>query len=197
MNSAFSAMMFTALAIVSDNGRSGFGGGLIVSLAATGSLAGALLAPRTHPDRRAGVLIASACWTCAGAVGVLTLAHPPIVIGLLAAACMAMASLASIGFLTTLLLATPEEKVGRVQSAAGFLSSLAQPLGPLAAGALLGAWGATATLGVLGCVFTVCSIVVTWSPSVRRPPAAEKSGARAQTRPRTSALEDQLLRPEK
>jgi hypothetical protein len=103
---------------------------------------------------------------------------------------MAMASLASIGFLTSLLLATPEEKVGRVQSAAGFLSSLAQPLGPLAAGALLGAWGAAATLGVLGGVFTVCSIVVTWSPSVRRHPAAEKSAAGAQTRPRTSALED-------
>jgi hypothetical protein len=101
-------------------------------------------------------------------VGVLTLSHQPLLVGALAAVCMSLASLASIGFLTSLLVATPEEKVGRVQSAASFLSSLVQPLGPLAAGALLSTLGVTATFGILGCVFTGCAVIVTWAPSVRR-----------------------------
>lgn len=46
MNFAFSALMFTTLAVASDGGRSGIGGGTVVSCTAAGALAGALLAPR-------------------------------------------------------------------------------------------------------------------------------------------------------
>jgi MFS family permease len=168
MNAAFSALMFTALAIASDKGNSGLGGGTIVSLAAAGSLAGALLAPRLRPDERPGLFITSTCWACAVGVGVLTFVPHPLLIGILAAACMALASIASVGFLTSLLLATPEENVGRVQSAASFLSSLVQPLGPLMAGALLGAWGVTSTFALLAAAFTACAVVMTFAPSARR-----------------------------
>ncbi|HEU5473367.1 MAG TPA: MFS transporter [Actinophytocola sp.] len=168
MNSSFSALMFTALAVVSDNGQSGLGGGLVVSVAAAGSLAGTLLAPCLRPDKRFGSLIVGTCWTCAVAAGVLTILHPPVMLGLLAGVCMAMASLASIGFLTALLRATPEEMVGRVQSAASFVSSLVQPLGPLLAGALLAASGVTTTLGLLGFAFAVCAVVVTSAPASRQ-----------------------------
>jgi MFS family permease len=191
MNSAFSAMVFVALAIASDNGHSGLGGGAIVSLIAAGTLAGSLLAPRLRPDERPGLLVAVTCWTCAGAVAILTLVHPPVLIGLLAAACMATASVASIGFLTTLLLMTPDDKVGRVQSAAGFMSSLAQPMGPLAAGALLGVWGETVTFALLGVTFTLCAVVVTWAPSVRRR-SAEEAAARGGDRPVAVTGEEQL-----
>jgi MFS family permease len=168
MNAAFSALMFTALAIASDKGHSGIGGGTIVSLAAAGSLAGALLAPRLRPDERPGLFITSTCWACAVGVAVLTVVPQPLLIGVLAAACMALASIASVGFLTSLLVATPEENVGRVQSAASFLSSLVQPLGPLTAGVLLGGWGVTPTFALLTAAFTVCAVVMTFAPSARR-----------------------------
>lgn len=167
MNAAFSAMMFTALALASDNGSSGLGGGMVVSLAAAGSLVGALLAPRFRPEGRTALLIIGTCWLCALAAAILAVVHPPILIGVLASICMAAAALASNGFLTSLLLATPEEKVGRVQSAASFVSSLVQPLGPLAAGVLLSAGGAAVTFGVLAGVFTLCAVVVSAAPSVR------------------------------
>jgi MFS family permease len=169
MNAAFSAMMFAALTIASDNGHSGIGGGTIVSLTAAGSLVGALIAPRLRPEERTGVFITGTCWACAGAVGVLTFAPHPILIGVLAAGCMVLASIASIGFLTCLLLATPDQNVGRVQSAASFLSTLVQPFGPLVAGALLGAWGTTATFGLLAGVFTVCAVVMTMAPAPASP----------------------------
>mgnify|MGYP004494952759 CR=1 FL=1 len=161
MNAAFAGLTFAALAVASGGGHHGVSGGLVVSLSAAGSLAGALLAPALHPERRSGLLIAATCWVCTAASAVLWLTHPPLVIALCIAACTMIAGIGSIGFLTTLLEMTPEALVGRVQSAAGFLSSLAQPLGPLAAGLLLGAYGAGTTFALLGAVFAGCALVVT------------------------------------
>jgi MFS family permease len=169
MNAAFNAMMFTAFAIASAGGHSGLGGGTMVSLAAAGTLLGALAAPRLRPEQRPRILIVATCWTCVAAVAVMALWQQPLVMGLLAAACLCMGSVANVGFLATLLVATPEDKVGRVQSAAGLLSSLVQPLAPVAAGAMLGLWGATATFGWLTAAFAVCAIVISWAPSARMP----------------------------
>jgi predicted MFS family arabinose efflux permease len=169
MNAAFSAMIFAALAIASDGGHSGLGGGTILSLTAAGSLVGALVAPKLRPDERPRVIMVVTCWSFVATVALLTLTQQPLVMGVLAGACMALAAVASIGFLTSLLVATPEGMVGRVQSAASLISSMAQPFGPLAAGAMLGAWGASATFGTLVAVFGVCAVIVTWAPSARRP----------------------------
>jgi hypothetical protein len=172
MNAAFSATMFAALAIGSRGGHSGLGGGTIASLTAAGSLTGALLAPKLRTEVRPALLIAGTCWVCTAAAAVLVVVGQPVLIGLLSAGCMAVGSMASIGFLTTLLLVTPEELVGRRQSAAGFISSLVQPVGPLAAGALLEAAGQETTFGLLGLAFAASAAVLTWAPSVRRSTAA-------------------------
>jgi MFS family permease len=172
MNAAFSAMIFAALAIASDGGHSGIGGGTILSLTAAGSLVGALLAPKLRPDERPRALMVVTCWSFVVTVALMTLSHRPLVMGVLAGACMALAAVSSIGFLTSLLVATPEGMVGRVQSAASLVSSLAQPLGPVAAGAMLGGWGPTATFATLVGVFGVCAVVITWAPSARRPLSA-------------------------
>jgi len=58
--------------------------------------------------------------------------------------------------------------VGRVQSAAGFLSSLVQPLGPLVGGFLLADYGARTAYVSLGAVFLVGALVLSLAPSVRR-----------------------------
>ncbi|MFD4664167.1 MFS transporter [Streptomyces halstedii] len=168
MNFAFGALTFTALSVFSEGGRSGVGGGFVITCVSAGALAGALIAPRINPDRHSRLLILSTCWTCVTAAGGMAWFTDPLVAGALCALCMCLATIASIGFLSTLLIVTPEERVGRVQSAASFLSSIVQPFGPLAGGALLTAFGARWAFTLTGCVLAVSALVVTLAPSARQ-----------------------------
>jgi MFS family permease len=185
MNMAFSAMMFAALAAASHGGSSGVDSGTVVSLTAVGSLTGALVAPRVDGRFSAGTLITATCWACAGAVVVMAVDQNILLMGAVCAATMVLAAIASIGFRTSLLLATPQDRVGRVQSAAGFLSSIAQPAGPVVGGALLGAYGARHAFAALAAVFAVCALIVMLAPSVRRGPAPAAQAA-APTGPASS-----------
>ncbi|RPK64575.1 enterobactin exporter EntS [Streptomyces sp. ADI96-02] len=193
MNFAFGALTFTALTVFSDSGRTGLGGGFVITCTSAGSLAGALLAPRLNPERHTWGLILATCWTCVLTAGVLSWFSSPLVAGLLCALCTCLATIASIGFLSTLLVVTPDDRVGRVQSAAGFLSSLVQPFGPLAGGALLTALGSGPAFGVLAGVLGVSALVVTLAPSARggaRPDAdAEPPDASEDDRPRSDRPE--------
>ncbi|MFF1465808.1 MFS transporter [Streptomyces sp. NPDC058330] len=171
MNFAFGALTFTALTAFSEGGRSGIGGGFVITCVSAGALAGALLAPRIGPDRHSRVLIVATCWTCVAAAGVMAWIGRPLVAGVMCALCMCLSTVASIGFLTKLLIVTPEERVGRVQSAAGFLSSMVQPFGPLAGGALLTAFGARWAFTLTGCVLAASALVVTFAPSARAEPS--------------------------
>lgn len=171
VNASFSAMMFIALAVTSHGGSSGLGSGTVVSLTAAGSLAGALSAPRISTRLRLATLIGGSCWACAAVAAGLTVSLNPVYVGVLCALCIALAAVASIGFMTALLEATPQHMVGRVQSAAGFISSIVQPLGPLVGGLLLGAHGARSAYLVLCTVLVACAFVLTCARSVRRVPA--------------------------
>ncbi|MGW1354785.1 MFS transporter, partial [Streptomyces sp. NPDC002409] len=179
MNFAFGALTFTALTVFSGGGRSGLGGGTVVTFISVGALTGALLAPRLRPERHTWMLIAATCWFCVASALAMAWIRVPLFAGLLCAACMCLSTVASIGFLSTLLAVTPGDRVGRVQSAAGFLSSLVQPFGPLAGGALLTAFGSRTTFGAIAGVLAVSAAVVTFAPSARPGPevvaAAEAS----------------------
>ncbi|MCH0543394.1 MFS transporter [Streptomyces sp. MUM 203J] len=175
MNFAFSAMTFTTLTVFSDGGRDGLGSGFVVACTSAGALAGALAAPRFTPERHSRFLITATCWSCASMAGALAVVRVPVLAGLLAAVCMFLATVASIGFLSTLLVVTPEDRVGRVQSAAGFLSSLVQPFGPLAGGALLTALGPPGAYTVLGAVLAASAAVTTLAPAARHVPSTPRS----------------------
>ncbi|MET9589623.1 MFS transporter [Streptomyces sp. NPDC006516] len=181
MNFAFGALTFTALTAFSDGGASGVGGGFVLTCVSAGALSGALLAPRISPARHSRILIVATCWTCVAAAGVMAWISRPLVAGLMCAFCMCLSTIASIGFLSKLLVVTPEERVGRVQSAAGFLSSMVQPFGPLAGGALLTAFGARWAFALTGCVLAVSALVVTFARSARTEPSPHR--AEEPTRP--------------
>ena len=172
MNAAFDALMFVVVAVASHRGGSGVDGGTVVSLTAVGSLGGALLAPRV-PDRlRPRTRISGVAWACALLAALLPLSSNALYSGALCALCVAVAAVASISFMTTLLTVTPDELVGRVQNAAGLLSSLVQPVAPLIGGVLLTEWGGAAAYRVLAAVFLVCALILAVAPSARRAPAA-------------------------
>jgi len=171
VNASFSAMMFIALAVTSHGGTSGVNSGTVVSLTAAGSLAGALLAPRISTRLRLATLIGGTCWACAADAAGLTVSGNPVYVGVLCAMCVALAAVASIGFMTAMLEATPQHVIGRVQSAAGFISSIVQPLGPLVGGMLLASYGTRSAYLALCAGLVVCAVVLTLAPSVRRVPA--------------------------
>ncbi|MER7698922.1 MULTISPECIES: MFS transporter [unclassified Streptomyces] len=187
MNFAFGALTFTALAVFSDNGRSGLGGGFVIACVSAGALVGALIAPRLAPDRHVRTLIVITCWSCVSTAAALAWLSSALVAGLLCALCMCLSTIASIGFLSTLLIITPEDRLGRVQSAASFLSSVVQPFGPLAGGVLLTALGSRAAFGVTGCVLAVSAAVVTLAPSVRAGAAPAPARADAPVGPAPGA----------
>ncbi|MFE3518935.1 MFS transporter [Streptomyces sp. NPDC059166] len=174
MNFGFGALTFTALTAFSDGGRSGVGGGFVLTSVSAGALAGALIAPKLNPDRHTRALIIATCWVCVAAAGVMAWSGQPLVAGVVCALSMCLSTVASIGFLSKLLIVTPEDRVGRVQSAAGFLSSVVQPLGPLAGGALLTAAGARWAFALTGCVLALSALVVTFAPSARTEPAPDR-----------------------
>ncbi|NUP48143.1 MAG: MFS transporter [Catenulispora sp.] len=165
VNFAFSALIFMALTVASHSGRSGLGAGTVLSLSAAGSLVGSLLASRLTEGTGRGAVIPFTCWTCAVAAGVLAVDQGTVLMGVLIAFCMALASIASIAFLTTMISMAPADVTGRVQSAAGFVSSVVTPLGPVAGGGLLSGWAAAPSFAVLASMFAVCAAVVTWAPS--------------------------------
>ncbi|CAM5577051.1 Multidrug efflux pump Tap OS=Streptomyces griseus subsp. griseus (strain JCM 4626 / NBRC) OX=455632 GN=SGR_4804 PE=3 SV=1 [Streptomyces griseus subsp. griseus] len=194
MNFSFGALTFTALAVFSDGGRSGLGGGFVITCVSAGALAGALIAPRFAAERHVRTLIVLTCWSCVATAGVLAWLSSPLVAGLLCALCMCLSTVASIGFLSTLLVVTPEDRIGRVQSAAGFLSSLVQPFGPLVGGFLLTTLDSSAAFVVIGCVLAVSAAVVTLAPSVRAGAGAvgEKPDAAGAPEPREEPATPQL-----
>ena len=69
---------------------------------------------------------------------------------------------------------TPDRLLGRSESVRSTISLLIAPLGPLAAGVLLGAVSARATIGVFVAVALVLAVWGTLSPSIRAAPSLDE-----------------------
>jgi len=69
---------------------------------------------------------------------------------------------------------TPDELVGRVSSVARNIALLAQPLGPLAAGLLLGSFGNRTAVLVLALPAIALAVWSTLSPSIRNAPSLDE-----------------------
>lgn len=72
---------------------------------------------------------------------------------------------------------TPDHLIGRVSSVARNLAFLGMPLGPLAAGLLLGAFSARAAVLVLAAMCAALALVSTVSPSIRNAPSLDELDA--------------------
>jgi hypothetical protein len=68
---------------------------------------------------------------------------------------------------------TPDRLLGRVESVRSTIALLIAPLGPLAAGFLLGAVSARATIGVFAAFGLVLALWGTLSPSIRTAPSLD------------------------
>ena len=69
---------------------------------------------------------------------------------------------------------TPDRLLGRSESVRSLISLLIAPLGPLAAGVLLGAVSARATIAVFAGFALVLAVWGTLSPSIRAAPSLDE-----------------------
>ncbi len=171
LNAAFAGVMTALIASGALRDPTGRASSLVVSAAAAGTLAGALLAAPLRAHARPRAAMAAAGWTCATAVAVLAFAGGPVPTALLIATCLLVAGFGNAAFAAVLLTAVPQDLMGRVQSAAGLMSMALLPLGPLGGGLLLENLGHRLTFLAFAAVIACCAAVAT----AARPPAVPRS----------------------
>jgi len=153
--------------------RGGLSGGTIGLLfAASGAtaLAGSLVAPRVAKSLSIRTIMLVNQWANPLVLVYLLKPTPYVLFASVLPVVFLSPSLNSvvIGYRTAV---TPDHLIGRVSSVARTIALLAQPLGPLVAGLLLGAYSDRVTVLVLGAVCVVLAVVSTVSPAIRNPPS--------------------------
>jgi hypothetical protein len=78
---------------------------------------------------------------------------------------------------------TPDRLTGRVNSVARTIALCGAPLGPLAAGVMLGSLSGRETVGVLTAVIAVVAVVGSLLPSIRNAPSLDEIATFTPTEP--------------
>ena len=169
-NFMFAGIFLTFIVTAKRHGISSGGIGVCIALFGASALAGSFVAPfinRTLSMR--GVVVVN-LWLN---VAIVAFVLVPNVYVLLAATVpvaffIPAGNAAIIGYRTAV---TPDRLIGRVSSVARNIALLAQPLGPLAAGFLLGATSPRLTVLAFTIVSAALALWGTLSPSIRRAPS--------------------------
>ena len=169
-NFVFSGVFLAVVVISKRHGLSGGKIGALLAVFGGVALLGSLIAPRVAKALTIRQIMLVSQW--ANAAVLLSLLDPtPYVLF----ACILPFALAApvvtavvIGYRTAV---TPDHLIGRVSSVARNIALLAQPVGPLTAGLLLGAVSERGTLLAFGGVGTALAVISTVSPSIRKPPS--------------------------
>ena len=169
-NFVFQALFLIFIVVAKRQGlSSGLIGGMIAVFGASG-LVGALAAPRISKRLSMRTILVANQWLN-GAFVVFLLA-PNVYVLLASVIPVALASPALnsvvIGYRTAV---TPDHLVGRVSSVARNIALLAMPLGPLAAGFLLGSVSERATIVFFAAIAIAVAVWSTLSPSIRNAPS--------------------------
>jgi MFS family permease len=144
-------------------------GGLIAAFGGC-MLLGSLIAPRFQKLLSMRAIVVLSLWLQAGIVGFV--ARPSIFVLLACAVPMAIffptVNAVVIGYRMAV---TPDRLTGRVNSVARTIALCGAPLGPLAAGVMLGAFSARATVAVFGALLIVLASLASLLPSIKDAPS--------------------------
>ncbi|MCK9922449.1 MFS transporter [Frankia sp. AgPm24] len=167
-NILFNGLRLAVAVIVNEHGGSPAVMGVIGVVSGVGGIGGALVGSfvirRVHP----GTVIVGvfAVWTLV--MPVMAFTAEPVLLGVLSAALLFGGALINVTAGVYQVQITPDEMQGRVGSVANLLSSGANSVGPLAAGALLSVFGGPRTVLWLSAVMVLVTIVAVASPPVRQ-----------------------------
>jgi MFS family permease len=169
-NFAFSGIYLVFVVIAKRHGLSSAAIGALIAVFGVASLAGALAAPRISKLLSMRAIMLGNQWLSAAIILCAVAPGPYVLLACVLPIAFVSPSLNSVvvGYRTAI---TPDHLVGRVSSVARNLAQLAAPLGPLAAGVLLGAYSSRVTLLVLGVISLGLAVWTTVSPSIRNAPS--------------------------
>ena len=154
-------------------------GGLNAALGAV-MLLGASAGPFLVTRVRAGLLaLAGLALATLGIVLLPLVSTAPTIVAVLGGSVILLPAL-NAGLLGYMMVATPTELLGRVNSAAGFISMAAMPLAPLIAGLGLDLLGRTGTLLLAGAICVIAVGIALLTPSLRRIPTEADWAAHAE-----------------
>jgi MFS family permease len=172
-NFVFQAIFLTFIVVAKRHGLSSGMIGVLIAAFGFGSLLGSLVAPRAAKLLSIRTIMLVNQWLNGLFVLYLFIPSPYTLVACVIPIAFVGPWLNSviIGYRTAV---TPDHLVGRVSSVARNLALLAQPLGPLAAGLLLGAFGARTTVLVLAAVCAALATFSTLSPSIRNSPSLDE-----------------------
>jgi predicted MFS family arabinose efflux permease len=164
------------LAIVVVGGRQGLSGGQVgVLVAAFGAclLLGSLLSPLVRRLLPVRAVLLLELWTWPGCALFLVWPNAYVLAASILPTALAIPSTDSVvhGYGIAM---TPDRLLGRVESARSTIALLIAPLGPLAAGALLGAASARAAVALFAALGLVLALWGTLSPSIRAAPSLDE-----------------------
>jgi hypothetical protein len=166
-------LLLAVVVIGTRQGLSGGAVGLLVAAFGACVLLGSALSPlvrRALPVR--GVLILE-LWTWLGCAAFLVWPDVYVLAASLLPTALAIPATDSVvhGYRIAM---TPDRLLGRAESVRSTISLLIAPLGPLVAGALLGATSERAAIAVFAAVAVVLAVWGTLSPSIRAAPSLDE-----------------------
>jgi len=169
-NFMFAGIFLTFIVTAKRHGISSGGIGVCIALFGASALAGSFVAPFINRTLSMRGIVVVNLWLN---VAIVAFVLVPNVYVLLAATVpvaffIPAGNAAIIGYRTAV---TPDRLIGRVSSVARNIALLAQPLGPLAAGFLLGATSPRLTVLAFTIVSAGLALWGTLSPSIRRAPS--------------------------
>ena len=164
------------LAVVVLGRRQGLSGGEVgVLVAAFGAclLLGSVIAPLVRRRLPVRAVLLMELWTWPGCALFLVWPNVYALTASILLTALAIPSTDSVvhGYRIAM---TPDRLLGRAESVRGTISLLIAPLGPLAAGVLLDATSARATIGLFAAIGLVLAVWGTLSPSIRGAPSIDE-----------------------
>lgn len=169
-NFVFSGIYLVFVVVSKRHGLSAAAIGALIAVFGVASLAGSLAAPRIAKLFSMRAIMLGNQWLSAAIILCALAPGPSVLLACVLPIAFVSPSLNSVvvGYRTAI---TPDHLVGRVSSVARNLAQIAAPLGPLAAGVLLGAYSSRVGLLVLGGISLALAVWTTVSPSIRNAPS--------------------------
>jgi MFS family permease len=169
-NFVFSGIYLIFVVVAKRHGLTPAAIGALIAVFGVASLAGALAAPRVAKLLSMRAIMLGNQWLSAAIIVCAFAPGPYLLLACVLPIAFVSPSLNSVvvGYRTAI---TPDHLVGRVSSVARNLAQIAAPLGPLAAGVLLGAYSSEVTLLVLGGISLALAVWTSVSPSIRNAPS--------------------------
>jgi MFS family permease len=173
VNLLFEATFLVLIVVGRRQGLSGAHIGALIAVLGLCSLAGSVASPRLQRRLSMRTIVVGSFWL---QLGIATFVLEPniyvLLVGAIPAAFLGPSVNAIvIGYRVAVV---PDRLTGRVNSVARTIALCGAPLGPLAAGLLLGSFSARSTVAIFAGAMVLLSVIGSVSPSIRKAPSLDE-----------------------